>query len=257
MEKLVERHWDYSKNADFYKYRPNYSEKAIQMLKTYVGAPSAGGDFSVVDVGAGTGNLTILLTRSGLQKVTAVEPNDAMRGIGEEITKGTPIQWIRATATETGLAHTYDWVTFGSSFNVIDRQEALQETHRLLKPGGFFSCLWNHRNLLCPIQKQAEGIIEAFVPNYTRGVRREDQRPFLEEFAGDFKDICYIEVDFDIQRTIEEYILAWRSVKNRFWDLETPEGEVLFSKITEKMRQVLPSTFSIKYTTRAWTMQKK
>ncbi|MDR2412292.1 MAG: methyltransferase domain-containing protein [Holosporales bacterium] len=257
MEKLVERHWDYSKNAGFYKYRPNYSEKAIQMLKTYVGAPGAGGDFSVVDMGAGTGNLTILLTRSGLQKVTAVEPNDAMRGIGEEITKGASIQWIRATATETGLAHTYDWVTFGSSFNVIDRQEALRETHRLLKSGGFFSCLWNHRNLLCPIQKQAENIIETLIPNYTRGVRREDQRSFLEEFAVDFKDICYIEVDFDIQRTIDEYLFAWRSVKNRFWDLETPEGEATFSKITEKMRQALPSTFSIKYTTRAWTMQKK
>ncbi|MDR1267658.1 MAG: class I SAM-dependent methyltransferase [Holosporales bacterium] len=260
MEKLVEKNWDYSKNAEFYRYRPNYSERAIEMLMAYVQTPSASGsrkDFSVVDVGAGTGNLTILLLKAGLQKVTAVEPNDAMRKIGEEVTKGTSVQWVRATATETTLAHTSDWVTFGSSFNVIDREKALLETHRLLRPGGFFSCLWNHRNLLCPIQKQAEAIVESFVPSYSRGVRREDQRPFLEEHATGFKDICYLEVDFDVERTIEDYLLAWKSVKNRFWDLETPEGASLFAKITDKIRQELPRTFSVRYTTRAWTMQKQ
>lgn len=180
-----------------------------------------------------------------------------MRVIGQEITKATPIKWIRATATETTLTDAYDWVTFGSSFNVIDRTDALKETHRLLKNGGFFTCLWNHRSLLCPIQKQAEDIIESFVPAYSRGVRREDQRPFLEENATDFKDVFYIEVDFDVHRTIDTYILAWQSVKNPFWDLDTQEGQQLFVRITETMRQKLPKTFSIKYTTRAWTMQKK
>jgi ubiquinone/menaquinone biosynthesis C-methylase UbiE len=144
------------------------------------------------------------LLNEGVQDITAVEPNDAMRVIGQEITKATPIKWIRATATETTLTDAYDWVTFGSSFNVIDRTDALKETHRLLKNGGFFTCLWNHRSLLCPIQKQAEDIIESFVPAYSRGVRREDQRPFLEENATDFKDICYI---FAISKWISMFIV--------------------------------------------------
>ncbi|MDR0406647.1 MAG: class I SAM-dependent methyltransferase, partial [Holosporales bacterium] len=113
MEKIVEKNWDYSKNAEFYKYRPNYSVKAIRMLMHYVGAtpPPPSRRLSVADIGAGTGNLTILLLNEGLQNVTAIEPNDEMRHIGEEITQGTGAIWVRATATETTLSHTYDWVT--------------------------------------------------------------------------------------------------------------------------------------------------
>lgn len=255
MDKIVETVWDYSKNAEFYKYRPNYSTKAISMLMDYVGAKSGDQEYSVADVGAGTGNLTILLLDKGLRNVTAVEPNDEMRKIGEQVT-GDRAKWVRATATETTLSEKYDWVTFGSSFNVIDRKLALKETSRILKEDGFFTCMWNHRNLECPIQKTAEKIIESIVPGYERGVRREDQRPFLEENATGFKNICYVEVDFNVKRTIDEYILAWKSVKNKYWDLETEAGGAIFTKIADKIKKELPDTFEVRYTTRAWTMQK-
>lgn len=55
MNKLVEKVWDYSRNAEFYKYRPNYSKKAISMLMDYVGAESGARGYSVADIGAGTG----------------------------------------------------------------------------------------------------------------------------------------------------------------------------------------------------------
>jgi hypothetical protein len=116
--------------------------------------------------------------------------------------------------------------------------------------------MWNHRNLDDPIQKEAEDIIESFVPSYSRGVRREDQRPFIEQYSHLFNNICYIEVDFVVDRTIEEYILAWQSVKNKYWDLETAEGRNLFERITRQIRQSLPLNFQIAYTTRAWTAQK-
>ena len=225
------------------------------MLMDYVGAKTNNQEYSVADIGAGTGNLTILLLDKGLSNVTAVEPNDEMRKIGEQVT-GDKAKWIRATATETTLSGKYDWVTFGSSFNVIDRKLALKETSRILKDGGFFTCMWNHRDLECPIQKTAEKIVESIVPNYERGVRREDQRPFLEKNANEFNDICYIEVDFSVERTIDEYILAWKSVKNKYWDLETEEGGAIFTKIVNKIREELPGTFEVRYTTRAWTMQK-
>jgi ubiquinone/menaquinone biosynthesis C-methylase UbiE len=255
VQKIVEQSWDYSKNAEFYKYRPNYSPKAIRMLSEYVEAEGKE-TFSVADIGAGTGNLAIMLLNDGFKNITAVEPNDEMRKIGEEVTKDSGIKWVRATATETALSNKYDWVTFGSSFNVVDRNLALAETHRILKDGGYFTCMWNHRNLSCPIQARAEDIIKSFIPEYERGVRREDQRPFLEKHAAQFKNICYIEVDFDVRRTMDEYILAWKSVKNRFWDLEGNRSGI-FQKIEDKLRKELPEVFEIQYTTRAWTMQKK
>lgn len=176
MQKLVEQVWDYTKHAKFYSYRPNYAPKTIDMLISLVGK----NDIKVADIGAGTGNLSIMLLERGC-KVVSVEPNDAMREIGIERTKGEKIEWVRATGLNSTLQNSeFDWVTFGSSFNVMDRNEALKETHRLLKSEGYFSCMWNHRDLNDPIQKIAEDTIIEFVPNYTRGTRREDQRPIIE-----------------------------------------------------------------------------
>jgi len=255
MKELTENHWSYTEHAKFYNYRPNYAPKAIDVLKAYVGG-NKDKPFSTVDIGAGTGNLTIMLLERGLSTIS-VEPNDAMREIGIEKTEGANVNWIRATGLDTTLENnSADWVTFGSSFNVMDRDLALKETHRLLKDGGYFSCMWNHRDLNDPIQKQAESIIEEFVPNYERGTRREDQRPVIEKNKDLFDEIFYMEVDFYFHQTLENYILAWKSVKNRYWDLATDEGKELFEKIINKMKKEMPSEFYIKYTTRCWTAQK-
>lgn len=250
---LVKKEWDYSLHAEFYQYRPNYAPKAIDMLVEYV-RPSQG-TINVADIGAGTGNLSVMLAERGL-KVTAVEPNDPMREIGEKRTADTTIHWVKAEGTHTRLPNkSYDWVTFGSSFNVIDREAGLRETARLLVSGGYFTCMWNHRNLHDPIQNQAEEIILKYVPDYDRGVRREDQRPIIEN-SPLFKNIFYLEMDFEFEQTIETYLNAWKSVKNRYWDLSTQEGKTLFDKIQRDMVQELPTTFSIQYTTRAWTAEK-
>ena len=255
MKELVENHWSYTKHAKFYEYRPNYAPKAIDVLREYVGVAKEN-DFKVVDIGAGTGNLTIMLLERGLS-VVSVEPNDAMREIGIEKTEKANVVWIRATGLETTLENNCaNWVVFGSSFNVMDRDLALKETHRLLKKNGYFSCMWNHRDLNDPIQKQAEDIIEMFVPNYERVTRREDQRPIIEKNRKLFDEIFYMEVDFYYHQTLENYILAWQSVKNKYWDLATEDGKDLFEKITNKMREVMPKEFDIKYTTRCWTAKK-
>jgi SAM-dependent methyltransferase len=125
--------WDYSKHAEFYRYRPNYAPKAIDMLIEYVGAKKTH-QFTVADIGAGTGNLTKMLLLRGLS-VTPVEPNDEMRKIGIEETKDYNIKWSAETGTETGLeSGKYNWITFGSSFNVIDRELGLKESYRLPPP---------------------------------------------------------------------------------------------------------------------------
>ena len=256
MKELFEKDWDYSEHAKFYSYRPNYASKAIDMLMRYVEAKTGDDAYKVVDVGAGTGNLSALLIEKGLLNITAIEPNDAMREIGEVRLKN--VKWIKANSTATGLpAEETNWVTLGSSFNVADRVLVLKETARILKKGGYFTCMWNHRDLNCPIQKTVEDIIVSFIPKYERGVRREDQRPFLEKYATDFENICYIEVDFFVHRTIEEYISAWKSVKNKYWGLATAEGVRLFNTLCDKVKEVLPKEFEIRYTTRAWTMRKK
>ena len=231
MSELIQKEWDYTKHAQFYSYRPNYAGDAIDVLVTW-----SKGAKRVADIGAGTGNLGIMLAARGLD-VIEIEPNDAMR--------------------ETTLSDkSVDWVTFGSSFNVLDRELALKEAYRILKDGGKLSAMWNHRDLNDPIQNVAQEIIKDFIPSYNGGARREDQRPIFES-SELFGDIFYIEQDFIFTQSLENYILAWRSVKNNFWDLNTEAGKKLFESICEKWRSKLPETLNIRYTTRAWNVTKK
>ena len=64
--------------------------------------------------------------------MSAVEPNDAMRKNGINRTKKfSNVQWYEGVGEHTGMdADTFDLVTFGSSFNVCNRQEALIEVKK-------------------------------------------------------------------------------------------------------------------------------
>src|SRR5574340_1006292 len=158
--------WDYTKQAKYYRYRPNYHKEAIASLVAYV-RPRSSSNYIVADVGAGTGNLTKLLLSYDLNCL-AIEPNAAMRQIGKMEIKSKKVHWIAATAEKTTLKKTsIDWYAMGSSFNTTDRPKTLKEAHRVLRPCGFFTCMWNNRDLESdPVQRKMEEIIKKFVPNY-------------------------------------------------------------------------------------------
>lgn len=137
--------WDYTSLADAYLKRPDYADAAIDAMLSIAGI--AKGD-PVCDIGAGVAHLTLMLAARNL-KVIAVELNDAMRANGIQRTSKFPdVRWHEGTGEATGQAEdSFEMVTFGSSFNVCDRQEALRESARILRPRGWFGCMWNHRQL--------------------------------------------------------------------------------------------------------------
>lgn len=100
--------------------RPDYADAAIDAMLSIAGAEK--GD-KICDVGAGVAHLTLVLAARGLD-VTAVEPNDAMRGNGAKRTeKLGNVRWHEGTGEQTGQAtKAFDRVTFGSSINVCDRR---------------------------------------------------------------------------------------------------------------------------------------
>ena len=164
--------WDYTNLAEAYLRRPEYAASAI--LEMFERAGLKPGD-SACDVGAGAAHLTLELAKLGL-RIWAVEPNDAMRRNGTRRTADYPgVQWFEGIGEDTGMeAAKFDLVTFGSSFNVCDRQKALIETSRILKPGGYFACMWNHRDLSDPLQQKIEAVIKQNIPNYAYGTRRSN-----------------------------------------------------------------------------------
>ena len=248
----IKTEWDYSELADAYLYRPPYSMDALNELYRLAGLrPGA----LVCDIGAGAAHLTIPLLEAGF-KVTAIEPNDAMRATGLKQTAKYPeVNWVEADGVETGQPTGYfEFVTFGSSFNVMDRTKALQETHRILKTDGSFACLWNHRDLDDPIQKRIENLITAAIPAYDYGVRREDQSAVIAS-SRLFCDIQTVTGHLVYTQKIERTIEAWRSHAT----LSRQAGEK-FKPIVDEISAYLKSlgreTIDIPYTTRAWWARK-
>ena len=75
----------FSNRVDSYtKYRPSYPQVALDYLYDTVGL-----DGEIADIGAGTGIFTKLLLERG-SRVTAVEPNQAMREAAESELEGNP-----------------------------------------------------------------------------------------------------------------------------------------------------------------------
>jgi SAM-dependent methyltransferase len=159
--------WDYSALAAHYNRRAPYAAAAIDALLQVLDLPPAA---KVVDIGAGTGRLSLPLLARGLC-VTPVEPNAAMRAVGER----DGLVYASARGEATGLpTAAFDLVSYGSSFNVMPAQAALTEAARLLSDKGCIALLWNHRDLDDDRQQAVEQAIRRHVPDYGYGSRRED-----------------------------------------------------------------------------------
>lgn len=243
--------WDYTTLAKAYEGRPDYAPGAIDKLLQL--ADLRPGD-RCCDIGAGTGHLTKHLLQAGLD-VDAIEPNRAMREIGEKITDGHPsVRWIAATAERTGLpGASYRLVTFGSSFNVTDRPEALRETARILQPAGWFACMWNHRDLDDPLQAEIEGLIHREVPDYSYGSRREDQSPLIQQ-SKLFHPTVFFEMSVRHRVNTEDWIAAWYSHATLARQARHRRSHII-DAIGAIVRRHASETFEVPYVTRIWAAQ--
>lgn len=206
--------------------------------------------------GAGVAHLTLPLAAFGCL-VDAVEPNDAMRRNGQQRTAHLPnVTWSEGTGEASGRpTGAYAFVTFGSSFNACDPDKALRETHRLLKPGSCFTCMWNHRNLEDPIQKHIESIIKGFIPEYGYGTRREDQTEVILA-SGLFHNVEQVEGTILHHQSVQDVVEAWRSHAT----LHRQAGEhfqSIIREIASYLSSLRKDTIDIPYTTHAWIARRK
>lgn len=243
--------------ASYAQSRPGYSEEVLEQLLAHVRGRRPG--FRVADIGAGTGIWTKLLAERGLSPV-AVEPNEAMREQGIRYTEGLAIIWRNGTAEQTRLdGESVDWVTMSSSFHWTTPEQSLKEFHRILRPGGHFTALWNPRRIEGqPLHERIEALIYDMVPGLTRvssGSARSGHH-YGEELisTGHFCDVVLHEADHEEVMSRERYLLAWRSVN----DIQRQAGPERFEQILEVIaREIAPyPEILVPYRTRAWTARK-
>ena len=245
--------WDYTDLAEAYLKRPDYAQTSIDKMLETAGVKK--GD-AACDVGAGAAHLTLKLAEYGLN-VCAVEPNDAMRKNGiQRTSQYQNVQWFEGVGEHTGMeSNKFDLVTFGSSFNVCNRQEALLETKRILKSNGWFACMWNHRDLNDPLQMEIEDILKTQIDDYKYGTRREDQTEVIDQ-SGLFKDVICIEGTVVHEMSSEDFVEGWKSPGT-----VQRQSKDKFAFINEEIRKVVEAKgekyIKVPYTTRIWMAQVK
>ena len=243
--------------ADYSKYRVGFDEDVLSALLGLLAGKAP--TLEVADVGAGTGIWTRMVAARGC-RVTAVEPNAAMRGEGEAASTGTSIAWREGQAEQIPLPDaSCDWLTMASSFHWADFEKALSEFHRVLRPGGWFTCLWNPRSVETnPITADIEAMIGKTVPEMTR--RSSGRSQFTSDLTarlpstGEFAPPIYIEGRSTIDMPREQFLGVWDSVN----DIPVQAGPERWEQIRRFIRQRTEgeSTIASAYVTRAWSSRR-
>ena len=128
---------------DYERYRTHYPIQVIEVLRERCALHA---DHEIADVGAGTGMLAELFLENG-NAVIAIEPNAEMRKACARLAgKYQRLRLIDAAAEATGLSDaSVDLVTAGRAFHWFNRDRALPEFQRILKPGGWLVLVSNRR----------------------------------------------------------------------------------------------------------------
>ncbi|WP_372968821.1 class I SAM-dependent methyltransferase [Microbacterium sp.] len=135
--------------AEYDRYRPGFPPGAVELI-----APDRVG--AILDLGAGTGKFTELLTDRA-ERVVAVEPSEAMLGVLRA--KLTTVEALLGSAESIPVADAaVDVVSVAQAFHWFDRIPACAEIARVLKPGGLLGLIWNHSDPACGWDRAAHRI---------------------------------------------------------------------------------------------------
>lgn len=123
--------------AAYARARPGYPDAAVDWL-----LPA--GAVDVVDLGAGTGQLTRSLVARGL-RVTAVDPSASMRAALSTELPGVPVLDGSGESIPVPDASA-DAVLCAQAWHWVDPPAAGAEVARVLRPGGVLGLVWNTRD---------------------------------------------------------------------------------------------------------------
>jgi SAM-dependent methyltransferase len=151
-------------------YRPHYPSEALLFLVTLAELDRSS---TVADLGSGTGRLALALAPY-VRLVYALDPARQMLRKLEENAQNegiTGIQTIEAQGEETGLVtDSIDLVTLAQSFHWMNKEKAVKEISRILKPHQPLVLLWNQSLATKEdYYEQINDCIRKFNPKYEGG----------------------------------------------------------------------------------------
>jgi SAM-dependent methyltransferase len=228
--------------------RPGWPRELVDRVAGELGL---GADAEVLDLGAGTGKLARELVPR-FARVVAVEPDDAMRSVLEEVVSGVEASAGSAEAIPLGDDEV-DAVFSAEAFHWFANDEALAEIVRVLRPGGGLVILWNYPLAYADLGEKAEAVIdEAFErggqPGLPRVLSGEWRGPI--ERAG-FEALREESLERELLRTPEEWIANMLSVSSIAHQPRQDRDE-----FARRLRELIPADREIRNPVRTvayWT----
>jgi SAM-dependent methyltransferase len=191
--------------------RPGWPEELLDEVIAELGL---GSQAQVLDLGAGTGKLTRVLVPR-FARVVAVEPDDAMRAVLEEVVPGAEALAGRGESIPLA-AGSVDAVFSAEAFHWFAGEESVAEIARALRRRGALVIFWNIPVEFADLGEEVEAVIdEAFergvVPGLPRVLSGEWRRPIED---GPFEELREAEVERDVLNTRDEWIANLLSVSS-------------------------------------------
>lgn len=228
--------------------RPGWPGELVDRVAAGLGLTP---DAEVLDLGAGTGKLTRELVPR-FERVVAVEPDDAMRSVLEQVVSGA--EALAGSAESIPLADAeVDAVFSGEAFHWFATDDALAEITRVLRPRGGLVILWNYPLEYADLGAEAEAVIdEAFErggqPGLPRVLSGEWRAPI--ERAG-FEQLREESLERELVRTRDEWIANMLSVSSIAHQPRENRDE-----LARRLRELIPAEREIRNpvrTTAYWT----
>jgi SAM-dependent methyltransferase len=199
--------------ADEYdRYRPSYPDELFATIQSRLELPERP---HVADLGAGTGRASLAMATLGW-RVTAIEPGKPMleqlRGRASE--DGLVLATVQARAEETGLdPASVDLATAGQAFHWFDKELAVAEMARIVRPGGGVALFWNVRDEeASPFVAGYHALLEkrfgsADTGRYLQAGRPSGQDATRRAFEGlvSFNPLEKIELRHELTMSAEEF----------------------------------------------------
>lgn len=135
----------FASSSAYDTHRPSYPAEAVERFIEVLEIKGKRGA-KVLDVGAGTGKFTKLLSeRPEAYEITALEPHDGMRKeLQAKQLKNVEI--VKSTAesmTDVLPAQSFDAVVVSQAFHWMSSIDTLKQIHRVLKPTAVLGLIWN------------------------------------------------------------------------------------------------------------------
>ena len=127
--------------ASYHSSRPEYPDWVYDTLRSRCGL---GGNVATFEVGAGTGTATRRLLELGADPLTAIEPDHRLANFLRKNNPDKALKVLVAAFEDAALEEkAFDLGVCATAFHWLDEDRALVKIASLLRPGGWWTAVWN------------------------------------------------------------------------------------------------------------------